>query len=331
VAQPIPFVPVFSFADFATANPADPLPGDQVDIFQFLVQQTLQGVLANLALIQNDGGGLATASVGIDQLKTEVTLGFNAISNWAPGIDYALNNGVWFNSAVYRCAIAHTSTVFATDLAAGRWEVIVDFNQVITDAGNTATAASAQAIASAAAALASQNSAAGSATSAGTSATNAASALASVVTLYDNFDDRYLGSKAVAPTLDNDGAALLTGALYWDTALVRMRVYTGSAWTDLTTAVNAKTFVYTATAAQTTFTGADLTAQVLAYTPGNIEVFVQGLRRSPSTYTASNGTSVVFGAGLNASDQVIISSFSSFTLNAASVMHQAALSAQFYG
>lgn len=36
---------------------------------------------------------------------------------------------------------------------------------------------------------------------------------------YDSFDDRYLGAKAVEPTLDNDGAALIAGALYWDTVL----------------------------------------------------------------------------------------------------------------
>lgn len=32
--------------------------------------------------------------------------------------------------------------------------------------------------------------------------------------LYDNFDDRYLGTKAIPPTVDNDGEALRNGALY---------------------------------------------------------------------------------------------------------------------
>lgn len=53
-------------------------------------------------------------------------------------------------------------------------------------------------------------------------------------TSFDSFDDRYLGAKATAPTLDNDGAALLTGALYWDTALGALRVWTGAAWTNTT-------------------------------------------------------------------------------------------------
>jgi len=49
-------------------------------------------------------------------------------------------------------------------------------------------------------------------------------------TAYDNFDDRYLGDKASDPTLDNDGEALLTGALYFNTTSNIMKVYTGSAW-----------------------------------------------------------------------------------------------------
>ncbi len=47
---------------------------------------------------------------------------------------------------------------------------------------------------------------------------------------YDSFDDRYLGSKSTAPTLDNDGNALLTGAIYWNSVSSEMRAWDGSAW-----------------------------------------------------------------------------------------------------
>lgn len=72
--------------------------------------------------------------------------------------------------------------------------------------------------------------AATSAANASTSETNAAASAASAASSYDAFDDRYLGSKAANPTLDNDGNALLTGALYFNTAANEMRVWTGSAW-----------------------------------------------------------------------------------------------------
>jgi len=63
-----------------------------------------------------------------------------------------------------------------------------------------------------------------------TAATNAAASATSAATSYDNFDDRYLGQKSTDPTLDNDGDALLTGALYFDTTNNVMKVYSGSAW-----------------------------------------------------------------------------------------------------
>jgi hypothetical protein len=47
---------------------------------------------------------------------------------------------------------------------------------------------------------------------------------------YDAFDDRYLGSKSTPPTLDNDGNALLTGAIYWNSVSSEMRAWDGSAW-----------------------------------------------------------------------------------------------------
>jgi hypothetical protein len=84
-----------------------------------------------------------------------------------------------------------------------------------TSASNAATSASN--------AAASATAAAGSATAAANSATSAAAS-------YDAFDDRYLGSKAADPSVDNDGNALLTGALYWNTSANEMRVWNGAAW-----------------------------------------------------------------------------------------------------
>ena len=62
---------------------------------------------------------------------------------------------------------------------------------------------------------------------------DAASTAADVVTvaaIYDDFDDRYLGAKASDPTLDNDGNALATGALYYDTVGLTLKGYNGSSW-----------------------------------------------------------------------------------------------------
>ena len=83
---------------------------------------------------------------------------------------------------------------------------------------------------SATSAAASASAAATSATNAANSATSAASSATAAAASYDSFDDRYLGSKTSDPTLDNDGNALLTGALYWNSTAGEMRVYNGTAW-----------------------------------------------------------------------------------------------------
>ena len=102
-------------------------------------------------------------------------------------------------------------------------------DSILGSATSAATSATAAAT-SASNASTSASSASTSATNAGNSETAAASSAAAAATTYDNFDDRYLGAKASDPTVDNDGDALLTGALYYNTTVPEMRVYTSSAW-----------------------------------------------------------------------------------------------------
>ena len=73
-------------------------------------------------------------------------------------------------------------------------------------------------------------------------------------------------------------------------------------------------FVYTATTQQTTFTGNDDSSNSLSYTAGQIDVFVNGVRQSAADYTATNGTSVVLGAGASAGDTVNINAFGTFSV-----------------
>ena len=84
---------------------------------------------------------------------------------------------------------------------------------------------------SATAAATSAANAATSETNAATSASNASTSETNAAASYDAFDDRYLGDKASDPAVDNDGDALLTGAIYWNTTDSGLKIYTGSAWT----------------------------------------------------------------------------------------------------
>ena len=109
-----------------------------------------------------------------------------------------------------------------------------------TTASNSASAAATSATSAAASALAATTSAtsasnsasasASSASAASTSADSAATSASSAAASYDAFDDRYLGSKASDPTLDNDGNALVTGALYFNSVVGALKVYGGASW-----------------------------------------------------------------------------------------------------
>jgi hypothetical protein len=175
---------------------------------------------------------------------------------------------------------------------------------------------------SATAAATSASNAATSESNAATSESNAATSETNAAASYDSFDDRYLGAKATAPALDNDGDALITGALYFDTSSELMYVYTGSSWVAAGSAVNgtSERQTYTATASQTTF--------AITYDIGFVDVYLNGVKLLAGTdFTATNGTSVVLTTGATAGDIVDIVAYGSFEL--ANTYTQAAADAKF--
>ena len=139
-------------------------------------------------------------------------------------------------SATSAAASATAAATSATSAAASATAAATSATSAETSATASASSASAaatsatSAAASATAAATSASSASTSASSALTSANSAATSASSAATSYDQFDDRYLGNKSSDPTLDNDGNPLLTGALYYNTVLSAMKVYSGSAW-----------------------------------------------------------------------------------------------------
>jgi len=275
MAQPTPYVRGFSFTDYQAVNPVTPLPGDKVDIELNALQQTLGQICANLALIQRDDGQLANLSVGAEQLKTSISFGINSATTWGVGVAYAIRDGVWYQNKLYICLVGHTSTVFATDLAAGRWSLILDLNTYLVQAQDAAV--------------------------------NAIVAANEAEAYLADFQEQYLGSSSADPTEGLDGGSLHTGALYFSTATNRMRVYNGSAWADVQNAAVRTVYRYIATAAQTVFTGADANAAVLSYAANDfVTVYQQGLRLAATAYTPSGGTTVTLGSGATVSDVIQI-------------------------
>ena len=69
----------------------------------------------------------------------------------------------------------------------------------------------------------------------------------------DSLDDRWLGAKATDPTLDNDGDALIDGAMYYDTTLNITKIYdlATTAWKRTTPTTGEQTNINTVSAKAT--------------------------------------------------------------------------------
>ncbi len=222
-----------------------------------------------------------------------------------------------FNSKAFTFVAALDPWGDAVDVVAGE----VAANSAAAVAAAVSTAADAlSADADAATATAQAGIATTKASEASSSASSAAASAAAAAASLDNFDDRYLGSKANPPTVDNDGNTLVTGALYYNDGTVLldnkgMWIWDGVQWIKASAATQAilVTYEYLATAGQTTFSGNDANGVPLAYTVGSIIVSLNGVKLRPGNdFTASNGSSVVLATGAASGDDLVIDAFSTF-------------------
>ena len=98
--------------------------------------------------------------------------------------------------------------------------------------------------------------------------------------ILDNFDDRYLGAKASDPTLDNDGNALQSGALYYNTTSDEMKVYD----LTLTTWISISYVPTTLTSLSDTNLSTPSNGQVLSYDFGTSK----WVNTTPTSVTVNN-------------------------------------------
>ena len=138
-------------------------------------------------------------------------------------------------------------------------------------------------------------------------------AMANVCTsTYDQFDNRYLGAKATPPLVDNDGNALVYGALYFDTTQNYMKVWSNAGWINAGSSVNGTTerYTYTATAGQTVF--------VATYEAGYIDVFLNGSKlQNGVDFTAVTATDITLTSPASLGDVVDIICYAVFELSTA--------------
>ena len=128
---------------------------------------------------------------------------------------------------IYICIQASPVGTLLTNTA--YWTLIVDAVSAAASA-TTATTKASEAAASASTASTKAGEASTSAATATTKANEASTSATAAAASFDSFDDRYLGAKGSAPSTDNDGNSLITGALYFNSSSNQIFNWTGSAW-----------------------------------------------------------------------------------------------------
>lgn len=213
---------------------------------------------------------VAAGSVATSKAAEAAVSATNAATSATNASTSATNAAASATSAAASASTAETKTSDAAASATSAAASLASIGTSVTTATNAATSAAASAstattkasdaATSATAAAGSATAASGSATAASTSATNAAASASTATTqasnastsasdaatakaaaeaardqtlaAFDSFDDRYLGVKSSDPTLDNDGNALVGGALYFNSAPLAsgggMKVYDGT-------------------------------------------------------------------------------------------------------
>jgi len=241
--------------------------------------------------------------------------------DWAAAVSYAVRDIVkdTSNNNVYIANTAHTSsgtTPLSSNADIAKWDLLVDAASATTSAAAAASSATdaetaqtaseaAQAAAEAAQAAAetaetnaetAETNAETAETNAETAQTAAEAAQAAAELVYDNFDDRYLGAKSTAggdPTLDNDGDALIDGALFFDTTNNVMKVYNlgTTTWLRTTPTTSDQTNINTVSGIQANVTTvAGISSDVTS---------VAGISADVTT-VAADGTDIGTVAGISA-------------------------------
>lgn len=188
------------------------------------------------------------------------SLGWFNVRNGQDAYNYAVTAGYAGTEADFYLELANIREYFeqsevnatsalssATTATTKANEASVSATSAATYATNANTSAS-SAASSATDANTSKLSAISSADAASASAVSANQSALDAIEALDEFTDIYLGRKATAPTVDNDGNALVEGTIYWNTTSKSLFIHDGTNW---------NTAVFDASGAVVSFNGRD--------------------------------------------------------------------------
>ena len=206
----------------------------------FKLDQVNTGTTVDIATIVSERSGKVLGFDPSGNLIATQEIGTYK-GNWAASTAYKARALVKDTSTnnIFLCNTAHTSSgsqPLTSNTDSAKWDLIVDAAAAAnsaTAAANSATAAANSANAAAGSANTASghaNTATSQASAAAASANAAAASAASAASHLDTFDDLYLGTKLTDPTVDNDGDALTSGDMYYNTSSNELKIYDGSVW-----------------------------------------------------------------------------------------------------
>lgn len=204
---------------------------DDINTIAALGSDNLQGIVDNLdnvATVANIYPQVASVAASIDAVQTVAT---NIVS-----VNTATTNIASINTTA--TSIASVNTVAAGINAINT--VAADLNELISEVETVANDlneafSEIENVSNNLTAITNVSDNMGSVLSAVTNAGIATTQAGLAISAYDSFDDRYLGTKTLDPTLDNDNNTLIEGAIYWNSSFKQMRVWSGTAWIPMST------------------------------------------------------------------------------------------------
>ena len=264
---------------------------------------TVAGISANVTTVANNNSNITTLA-GITNLGTLASnaTNINTVATNIANVNTVAGNNTNINTVAGISSNVTSVAGIASDVSAVE-NIKANVTTVAGISANVTTAATNNAnITTVAGAIANVNNVGGSIANVNSVASN----LSGV----NSFAERYRISNS-APGSSND-----LGDLYFDTTANELKVYKTSGWAAAGSTVNGTSnrFEYTATANQTTFTGADSNSKTLAYDAGFIDCYLNGVKLANADFTATSGNSVVLASGASANDILMVVAYGTFQL-----------------
>jgi microcystin-dependent protein len=131
----------YSYTGFQQAQGNNTFPGTQLDNDLAELKRAIDEAIDFSTRVIREDGKLENGIVTVASLAEDVRLGVAAPRPWVTLSEYAINDSVSSGNGLYICVVAHTAGTFATDLAAGLWELLVEFTVPVSITDGAVTTA----------------------------------------------------------------------------------------------------------------------------------------------------------------------------------------------